>query len=125
MKCLLIILYSTEACLLAKKDISSMEYILNCIFSKIFNEYRKAFSFDHINPVVKNRQMKFMQNFLFQIRVFVKRLVLFRVIILLVLLVIIFSYNCHTVLGLIFIIIVCLSDLYVFYICFHILPFMA
>ena len=36
MKCLPIPLYGTEACPFAKKDISSMEYILNYTFGKIF-----------------------------------------------------------------------------------------
>ena len=36
MKCLPILLYGTKACPLAKKDISSMEHILNCTFGKIF-----------------------------------------------------------------------------------------
>ena len=53
--------------LLQKKDISSMENILNCTFDKIFivkqqeiiNECRKAFSFDNLNQINKNRQLKF------------------------------------------------------------------
>ena len=44
-----------------------MEHIPNCIFGKIFivkqqeiiNEYRKAFNFDNLNQIIKNRQLKF------------------------------------------------------------------
>ena len=67
MKCLPIILYGTEACPLAKKDISSLEHIQNCTFGKIFivkqqeiiNECRKAFNLDNLNQIIKNRQLKF------------------------------------------------------------------
>ena len=70
MKCLPILLYGTEACPLAKKDISSMEYILNCTFGKIFIvkqeeiiiECRKGYNFDNLNQVIKNRQLKFVAN---------------------------------------------------------------
>ena len=67
MTCLPILLYDAEACHLAKKYSSSMEYILNCVFGKILtvsqqefiNECRKAFNFDNFNQVIKNRQLKF------------------------------------------------------------------
>ena len=36
MECLPILPYGTEACPITKKDISSMEHILNCTFGKIF-----------------------------------------------------------------------------------------
>ena len=59
--------YGTEACPLANKDISSMEHILNGTFGKIFivkqqeiiNECQKAFNFDNLNQIIKNRQLKF------------------------------------------------------------------
>ena len=44
-----------------------MEHILNCTFGKIFivkqqeiiNECHKAFNFDNLNQIIKNRQLKF------------------------------------------------------------------
>ena len=67
MKCLPIILYGTESCPLAKKDITSLEHILSCTFGKIFIvkqqeiiiECRKAFNLDNPNQIIKNRQLKF------------------------------------------------------------------
>ena len=63
MKCLSILLYGTKACILANKDILSMEHIINCTFGKIFivkqqeiiNECRNAFNFDNLNQIIKNR----------------------------------------------------------------------
>ena len=67
MKCLPILLYGTEACPLAKNDISSMEHVLNYTFGQIFivkqqeiiNECRKAFNLDNLNQIIKNCQLKF------------------------------------------------------------------
>ena len=107
MKCLPILLYGTKACPLAQKVISSMEHILNCKSEKIFivnqpkiiNEFQKAFNLDNLNQIIKNRQLKFIGNFLSQITLFVEWLVLFRVLILLSLFAIILSCNYYTVLG--------------------------
>ena len=66
-KCLNIILYGIETRTLAINDISSMEHILNCTFSKIcmvkqeeiINDSRNAFSLDNLNQSIKIRPLKF------------------------------------------------------------------
>ena len=102
MKCLPILLYGTEAYPLAKKDISSMEHIVNCTFSKIFivkqqeiiNECRKAFNFDNLNHVIENRQLKFIAKLPVSSNSICGMINSVRARILLSLLSIIFSYNC-------------------------------
>ena len=114
---------------LANKDISSMEHILNCTFGKIFivkqqeiiNECRKAFSFDNLNQIIKNRQLKFIAKLPVSNNIICRLISLY--IILLLLFAIILSCNYYTILGLLFTIIVYLSDLYVYYV--YLLPVMA